>query len=168
VPCHAVSVLCCAVLLQLPYTEAVIKEALRLMAPGAIATRFTDQQSLQLTPEVRSEAGNACRIWGVGWGGVGWGGGWGGVGGCGGGGYVPRRMIRQDHSGNADQERVPAARICAVQRKRAFTQTAAVTPSWYIVCFTTYVNFSAGCRSCHTCDAAHCCSQSLCDTCSTA
>jgi hypothetical protein len=83
-------VLCCAVLLQLPYTEAVIKEALRLMAPGAIATRFTDQQSLQLTPEVRSEAGNACRIWGVGWGGVGWGGvGWGGVG-WGGVGAVPR------------------------------------------------------------------------------
>jgi cytochrome P450 len=49
--------MCCAVLLQLPYTEAVIKESLRLMAPGAIATRFTDQQSLQLTSEVRSQAG---------------------------------------------------------------------------------------------------------------
>lgn len=38
--------------LQLPFTEAVVKEALRLLPPGDIATRSTEQSGLQLTPEV--------------------------------------------------------------------------------------------------------------------
>jgi hypothetical protein len=46
---HMYPLCCCP---QLPYTEAVVKEALRLLAPGAIATRITQQEGLSLTPEV--------------------------------------------------------------------------------------------------------------------
>ena len=57
---------CCLLLLQLPYTDAVVKEALRLLPPGAIATRSTEQQGLQLTPQVRDMcqsclAGCSCK-----------------------------------------------------------------------------------------------------------
>ena len=40
-----------AVPLQLPFVSAVVKETLRLMAPTAIASRFT-QETLQLTDKV--------------------------------------------------------------------------------------------------------------------
>jgi hypothetical protein len=40
------SVFCTA---QLPYTEAVIIETMRLMCPGSLATRSTEEQGLMLT-----------------------------------------------------------------------------------------------------------------------
>lgn len=52
VTCAHVRVCVCSWLQQLPYTEAVVKEALRLLPPGSLATRSTEQQGYQLTPEV--------------------------------------------------------------------------------------------------------------------
>jgi cytochrome P450 len=37
--------------LQFPQADAILKETLRLIPPGAIAARFTEQ-GYQLTPEV--------------------------------------------------------------------------------------------------------------------
>lgn len=51
---------CCPLCLQLPYTNAVVKEALRLLPPGSIATRSTEQQGLQLTPQVRHMCQRNC------------------------------------------------------------------------------------------------------------
>lgn len=46
VPCH-----------QLLFTEAVVRESLRLMPPGAVASRSTDQHGYQLTDQVSRAAG---------------------------------------------------------------------------------------------------------------
>lgn len=49
------------VCLQFPQADAILKETLRLIPPGAIAARFIEQGH-QLTPEVSSSSKQLCGL----------------------------------------------------------------------------------------------------------